>query len=146
MFNSFSEQKAAVQLSDKWLISTPHCLSFCMSVLVKSQYDIQTTACLGNASGLKGVCKILSPVVTLPRKRHRQTGLNGRTTKEVVKEAERIKTHWEYTAPADQWPHLESVCLLEAARPKSSEAFSALQITNQHQTPNKGTSTSFKSN
>lgn len=81
-----------------------------MSILVKSQHDIQTTACLGNASGLTSVCETLSPIVTLRRKRHRQIclltavnqGLNGRTTIEVVKGAGRTKTHWEYTAPADQ--------------------------------------------
>lgn len=73
-------------------------------------------------------------------------GLNGQSTIGVVKGAEHTKTHWEYIAPADQWPHPESVSLSKAARPKSSGAFSALQITNQHQTPNKETSTSFKSN
>lgn len=72
--------------------------------------------------------------------------LNGQNTIAVVKGAGHTKTHWEYTAPADQWPHPDSVSFSKAARPKSSEALSAMQITNQHQTPNKGTSTSFKSN
>lgn len=56
-------------------IQTLHCICCCMSVLVKLQHAIQTTAWLGNASVLKRVCEILSPVATLRRKHHRQIRL-----------------------------------------------------------------------
>lgn len=82
-----------------------------------SQHDTQmhllsqeNTACLANCVQKTHEKCVLSPVVALWRKHLRQIcllttvsgELNGQTTIGVVKGAGRTKTHWEYTAPADQ--------------------------------------------